>query len=183
MYRYYTCSHKRDLGADTCPSPSIPAGEIELLVTEQLMSIGTNPELQEMVCRQLAEAVDQKRSDLIQRRKTAKQQLDRIHRELASSREFDAPLSLIRHLESKRQEAENILAAIRCSEDMHVPSRGEIVEILRDMQALWPSFNTGERCAFVKTLIHQVDYDTVGGNITLHFNDAGFLPAGKGGVS
>ena len=182
MYRYYTCSHKRDHGADTCPSPSIPAGEIENLVVEQLLSIGTTPELQEIVCRQLADAVDQKRSDLIQRQKTAKQQLDRIHRELASSREFDAPLSLIRHLESKRDEAESMLEMIRCSEEMHVPSRGEIVEILRDMQALWPSFNTGEQCAFVKTLIHQVDYDAVGGNITLHFNDEGFIPGANKGV-
>ena len=77
-----------------------------------------------------------------------------------------------------------MLETIRCSVDLHAPSKGEIVEILRDMQALWPSFNTGERCAFVKTLIHQVDYDAVGGNITLHFNDEGFIPgANKGGVA
>jgi hypothetical protein len=33
-------------------------------------------------------------------------------------------------------------------------------------------------------MVRQVDYDAVDGNITLHFNDTGFLPdAGKGGVS
>lgn len=184
MYRYYTCGHKRDYGADACPSAPIPAGEIESLVVEQLFSIGTNPELQEMVCRQLNEAIEQKRIDLVQRRKTARQQLNRIHRELTSSREFDALPSLIHHLESKQREAENLLERIDGEKNLRVPSGREIAEILNDMRSLWPSFNEGERRAFVQTMIRQVDYDAVDGNITLHFNDAGFLPgADKGGVS
>ena len=184
MYRYYTCGHKRDHGADTCPSVPIPAGEIESLVVDQLFSIGTNPELQEMVCRQLNEAIEQKRIDLVQRRKTTRQQLDRIHRELASSREFDALPSLIHHLESKQREAENLLERIDAEETLRAPSGREIAEILNDMRSLWPSFNEGERCAFVRTMVSQVDYDAVDGNITLHFNDAGFLPdAARGGAA
>jgi hypothetical protein len=184
MYRYYTCGHKRDHGADTCPSVPIPAGEIESLVVEQLFSIGTNPELQEMVCRQLNEAIEQKQIDLVQRRKTARQQLDRIHRELASSREFDALPSLIHHLESKQREAENLLERIAEEENLRVPSEEEVSEILNDMRSLWPSFNEGERCAFVRTMVCQVDYDAVDGTITLNFNDAGFLPdAARGGVA
>lgn len=183
MYRYYTCSHKRLQGAEVCPSPSIPAGEIEKLVVDQLLSIGTNPGLQETVYRQLVEAMEQKRSDLAQQRKTARQQLDRIHRELASSREFDAPLSLIRHLEAKQREAETLLEDTGRDGSLHQPTREEIVETLRDMHSLWPSFNAGEKCAFVKTLVQQVDYDAVEGNITLHFNDEGFIPAtARGGA-
>lgn len=181
LYRYYTCGNKRLNGAHACPSPSIPAGEIENLVTEQLLSIGTDPELQNMVFEQLTESIKQKQAASEQTRKTAKQQLDRIIRELASSREFGASEPLIRHLEEKRQEAENLLKNADCEDTRCQPSKDEVVAILRDMQGLWPSFNTIEKCAFVKTLIRQVEYDAVEGNITLHFNDEGFMPCANNG--
>ncbi len=180
-YRYYTCSNKRLNGAHACPSPSIPAGEIENLVTEQLMSIGTNPELQEMVHRQLAEAMDAKQATSARAKKTATQQLNRITKELASSREFGASESLILHLEQKRQEAENALENAEKDATWHQPSKEDVIAVVRDMAGLWPMFNTGEKCAFVKTLIRQVEYDAVEGSITLHFNDEGFIPSAHEG--
>jgi hypothetical protein len=91
---------------------------------------------------------------------------------------------LIHHLESKQREAENLLERIDAEETLRAPSGREIAEILNDMRSLWPSFNEGERCAFVRTMVSQVDYDAVDGNITLHFNDAGFLPdAARGGAA
>lgn len=182
MYRYYTCGNKRMNGAEACPSPSIPAGEIESLVVEQLMSIGTNPELQNEVYRQLSATVERKQAETKSRRKTARQQLARLERELASSREFEAPQTLIHHLEAKKREAERILEETGSGDVSAVPSREDVVRVLRDMQALWPTFNTGEKCAFVKALVRQVDYDAVEGSITLHFNDDGFMPAATGGA-
>jgi site-specific DNA recombinase len=44
MYRYYTCGHKRDHGADTCPSPSIPAGEIESLGSNSCFPSARTPD-------------------------------------------------------------------------------------------------------------------------------------------
>ena len=180
-YRYYTCSNKRLNGAHACPSPSIPAGEIENLVTEQLLSIGTNPGLQELVHSQLVEAIDAKQAAASQTRKTATQQLNRITKELASSRNFGASESLILHLEQKHQEAENALENAEKESTWRKPSKDEVVAVVRDMAGLWPTFSTGEKCAFVKTLIQQVEYDAVEGSITLHFNDEGFVPSASEG--
>ena len=180
-YRYYTCSNKRLNGAHTCPSPSIPAGDIETLVSEQLMSIGTSPELQETVYAQLTAAIDEKLKASEQTKTTATRQLNRITKELASSREFGASESLLNHLEQKRQEAENALENVRKQSRWRKPSKDEIVAVVRDMAGLWPTFNEGEKCAFVKTLIRQVEYDADEGSITLHFNDEGFIPAANEG--
>lgn len=180
-YRYYTCSTKRLNGAHTCPSPSIPAGEIESLVTEQLMSIGTNPELQAMVHSQLVEAMNAKQKVSSQTRKTAKQQLNRITKELASSREFGASESLTLHLEQKRQEAENALENAEKESTWRKPSKEDVIAVVRDMAGLWPTFSAGEKCAFVKTLVRLVEYDAVEGSITLHFNDKGFIPSAREG--
>jgi len=183
MYRYYTCSHKRREGANTCPSPSLPAGEIEELVVSQILSVGTDPKLQNMVYSQLADVVEKKSKELTQQKKTAKQQLTRLHQELESSRQFDASASLIRLLESKLQDAETLLETLERATPPQMPEKRKIIVALQNMQALWPSFNEGEKCAFIKTLIQRVDYDAVEENITLHFTDEGFISgSGKGGV-
>jgi len=183
MYRYYTCSHKRREGANVCPSPSLPAGEIEELVVSQILSVGTDPSLQDMVYSQLADGVEKKSKELTQQKKTAKQQLTRLHRELESSRQFDASVPLIRLLESKLQDAETLLENIEDATPPQMPEKREIIAALQNMQALWPSFNEGEKCAFIKTLIQRVDYDAIEENIILHFTDEGFISGStEGGV-
>jgi site-specific DNA recombinase len=73
QYRYYVCSMAQQQGWDTCPSKSVPAGDIERLVIEQLGQLspeepalenfvslwtGLPPEKQVRVLRQLVERVD-----------------------------------------------------------------------------------------------------------------------------
>lgn len=42
-YRYYVCGTAMQKGGSECSSPSVPAGEIERFVVEQLKSIGSDP--------------------------------------------------------------------------------------------------------------------------------------------
>jgi site-specific DNA recombinase len=42
-YRYYTCMGAQKRGWHSCPSKSIPAGEIEKFVVEQIRTIGKDP--------------------------------------------------------------------------------------------------------------------------------------------
>jgi Recombinase zinc beta ribbon domain len=42
-YRYYVCSQAQKRGWQTCPAPSVPAGEIERLVTEQIQGLSAGP--------------------------------------------------------------------------------------------------------------------------------------------
>ena len=46
-YRYYTCSSAQRRGRDTCPTPSLPAAEIERLVLEQLQTLNVNAAAQQ----------------------------------------------------------------------------------------------------------------------------------------
>jgi site-specific DNA recombinase len=39
-YRYYVCTQAQQRGRHTCPSPSVPAGEIERFVVDQIRAIG-----------------------------------------------------------------------------------------------------------------------------------------------
>src|SRR3990172_7679372 len=43
QYRYYVCNRAQCQGWHACPSPSVPAGEIERFVVEQLRCLGEDP--------------------------------------------------------------------------------------------------------------------------------------------
>ncbi|KAA5535676.1 recombinase family protein, partial [Roseiconus nitratireducens] len=45
LYRYYVCQHAQKNGWANCPSPSIPAGEIEQFIVDQIRRIGSDPAL------------------------------------------------------------------------------------------------------------------------------------------
>jgi len=42
LYRYYTCTNVIKNGRGKCPSPHLPAGEIEKAVIEQIRAIGAD---------------------------------------------------------------------------------------------------------------------------------------------
>jgi site-specific DNA recombinase len=48
-YRYYVCTRAQKRGWDQCPSKSIPAGQIETFVVEQIGAIGRDPALFDQV--------------------------------------------------------------------------------------------------------------------------------------
>ena len=45
LYRYYVCNHAQQHGRKTCPAPSVPAGEIERFVVDEIRAIGRDPAL------------------------------------------------------------------------------------------------------------------------------------------
>ncbi|MBF0590063.1 MAG: recombinase family protein [Magnetococcales bacterium] len=45
QYRYYTCMKATKSGHDACPVKSVPAGEIESIVLDQIQAILTSPEM------------------------------------------------------------------------------------------------------------------------------------------
>lgn len=177
IYRYYTCRNRRENGANACPSPSVPAGEIEAVVTEQLLRIGQDSQLQEDAFEQIKTTLAEKKVKSAEEIKCAKQQLLRIDRELAQSREFDAPESLIQHLESKREQAESLLQMPE--NDFACPSKASVVESLNGIHELWPSFTPRERIQFTKALVKRIDFSASDGKLTLHFNEDGLIPKSK----
>lgn len=75
-YRYYVCVAVQKRGWGTCPSPSIPAGEIERFVVNQIKCIGRDPQL-------VAETVSQVHAQSLQRVNELSAEEGRLERELA----------------------------------------------------------------------------------------------------
>ena len=62
-YRYYVCQRAQKNGWQACPSPSVPAGEIERVVIDEIKCIGRDPAL---IKETMAEARRQAESQIAQ---------------------------------------------------------------------------------------------------------------------
>ena len=61
-YRYYLCLHARKSGYDECPVRTLPAGDIEALVVQQVRRVLQSPEIVARVCRVARESGEEDQS-------------------------------------------------------------------------------------------------------------------------
>jgi site-specific DNA recombinase len=82
QYRYYTCTNVIKNGRGKCPSPNLPAGEIEQAVIEQIRAIGADVEIQNQVAAQMREGQTKRLDELQTNRRQLERQLSRDHAEI-----------------------------------------------------------------------------------------------------
>ncbi|MCO6458904.1 MAG: recombinase family protein [Pirellulaceae bacterium] len=74
-YRYYVCGTAQQRGWSECPSPSVPAGEIERFVVEQIKCIGRDPAVLAETVRQVRGQTEEGIERLYHERTALQQQL------------------------------------------------------------------------------------------------------------
>ena len=108
VYQYYVCTNAHDNGWDRCPTPSIPAVEIECFVVERLIELGSNEDLFEEVLRQ-TEILWQEQIESMKRelnRLQIHQEILRQGLEESDRRELRATIAQLQSLQIKIADAE-----------------------------------------------------------------------------
>ena len=179
-YRYYVCVNAQNRGWHNCPSPSVPAPEIERFVIDQIKSIGQDKNL-------LAETIDESRrqredsiKELDAEKRSLERQLKRYGgdlRKLASKAAGDEiTTDRLADLQDRIRVAEQRATEVR--EKIIVLSR-ELVDTREVAQAcslfdpVWETLTPREQARIIHLLIERVDYDGEDGNISITFHPAG----------
>lgn len=156
-YRYYVCSSAQKRGWHSCPSKSIPAGEIERVVIEQIRGVGQDPAL---VRTTFAEA-----RKLAQRRiKELDAETRRLERDSRGA------------TEDERHAAERRLADIhaeRLGLEASLVTEDEVATALADFDALWESMTPAEQTKVIGLLIDRVEYHGGTGKVGITFAPTG----------
>ena len=177
IYRYYCCNNAQKRGWRVCPTPSVPAPELERFVVEQIRSIGQDPAL-------LAETLDESRSQ----REAAIGKLDAEKRGL--ERELQRHNSELRKLAAKTDQPADRLAdvqeRIRTAERRATEVREQIVALSRELvdarevgeacglfEPLWETLSAREQARILHLLIERVDYDGPNGTVEITFHPTG----------
>ncbi|UUO05326.1 recombinase zinc beta ribbon domain-containing protein [Blastopirellula sp. J2-11] len=177
LYRYYVCQKAQKRGWDSCPAPSIPAGEIERFIVNEIKAIGRDPQVISATLEQVrvqtarqTEQLQAERADLHQELREAHAELGRLAATVGpgDSRLADAH-DRIQEAERRSTEIEDELAALGGD----ALDRTEVAAALAEFDAVWACLAPREQERVIGLLVERVEYDGDGGNISISFRPSG----------
>ena len=172
-YRYYQCSHASKRGRTACPTRSVPAGEIERLVMDEVRAIGRDPTLVRETIAACNLKQSEQRERLIGERGTLERSLARLRHELALP---DIAPVRVAEIGAQIDSAEKRIAEIdrTLSQMEQTPlTPQEVADALRDFDGVWAAMQPKEQARLVHLVVHRVDYDGANGAVAITFNDIG----------
>jgi site-specific DNA recombinase len=182
-YRYYTCTHAQKCGWESCPTKSIPAGEIERFVLEQIKCIGQDAALVTetfgAACAQHRARVD----DLEAERRGLERELARWHAEVRKLVEQvggggnNSPAvarlaDLQERIGNAERQATQIKEEIIALGGEPVDER-EVAQALSAFDPVWEALAPREQARIVDLLVERVDYDGARNKVSITFHPAG----------
>lgn len=179
-YRYYVCAKAQKRGWHNCPSKSIPAGEIEKFVVDQVRGIGRDPAL-------LAETLGAARAVAKARIKELEAEKAGLDREL---RRHNAQMRALAGVAGTGGTATDrmadLLDRIRGVEQRLAAVRDELATLGRDLvdekeavramaafDPVWDTLTLREQARVLRLLVQRVDYDGDKGTVSVTFHPAG----------
>jgi site-specific DNA recombinase len=182
-YRYYVCSSAQKRGWKTCLSRSVPAGEIERFVIEQIRGIGSDTTLVRETLRQAAAQVDGEVAALEAERRGLQRDCRRWSDEVRAALDGTGAgigttalprladlQERLRLAEQRSTEIDGRLEAL----DRERITEDEVATALRTFDPVWNALSPRERARIVQLLVERVDYNGGSGTISVTFHPAGF---------
>jgi site-specific DNA recombinase len=182
-YRYYVCSAAQKRGWQSCPSKSVPAGEIERFVVERIRCIGRDPALQKetfAAARAQAtarvEQLEAERSGLLREQGQWHAEVRRLLEQYGPGVPQEATVSRLADLEERLRAAERHTAEI----DEQVRDLGrqliseqEVAQTLAAFDPVWETLTPHEQARVVGLLVERVDYDGSQKVVSITFHPTG----------
>ena len=179
-YRYYVCSSAQRRGWHTCPSKSIPAGEIEKFVIDQVRSIGKDGTL-------ISETLEETRAQAKARIKELEIEKRSLERDLARHNgELQDLAGRIGTNGSATDRLADLQDRIHAAEQRSVQVREELTGLERGLvnekevaralavfDPLWETLAPREQVRVIRLLVQRVDYDGEKGTVSVTFHPAG----------
>ena len=178
-YRYYVCHHAQQQGWDHCPAPSVPAGEIERFVVEQIRAIGQDPGLVAATWAESRRLAD----EAIARLKRERAALDRQRRadegelgKLAGAAAGNGEAARLADVQERLGAAERRLADIQDELGRLIDQNtdeDDVAAALAEFDAVWAALKPNEQARVLELLIERVQYDGQAGNVAITFRPSG----------
>ena len=179
-YRYYVCMKAQKQGWDACPSPSLPAPELERFVIEQIRGMGKDAAvLDEIVGGAQAKA---------------KERIEALGRELGAARaeaaKLNARVAEVAPRAAVDSRATDELAGLqdgmRLAEQQITDINEQIIKARQRMldgdelagaveafDPLWETLKPGEQTRLIRLLVERVEYDGTDETISVTFHPTG----------
>jgi len=176
----YVCIHAQKNGWSSCPSPSLPAGQLEDFVVEQIKTVGRDPGV---LADSLAATQRHLRAEadaLVADRKKIEEQVRQHGRsvgELAPRAGFDEEatrqLGRLQDLIRERQEEIAGLNERIAVLEQRMLEPDELAGAIESFDPLWETLPPNQKAKLIHLLIERIEYDGETESISLTFHPTG----------
>jgi len=174
MYRYYICLHASKNGHAACPIRTVPAGEIERAVVDQLRALLRSPEIVAETVRAARDQHAERMRQLTDQRLEAETALSTLRSEaqqLAAGENGTSSYISERmsELAGQIEERERMLELLRRDIEALSPRIGEreVIDALAALDPVWEELFPAEQERIVRLLVSRVDVGTDGLDVQL----------------
>jgi site-specific DNA recombinase len=178
-YRYYVCVKAQKRGWDQCPSPSLPAPELEQFVVDQIRALGQDDGVIVDAVRAAQRELQQEIAGLKDERKAAEGRLARLTekaRRLVADGHGPDAADRLAELQDRLRDAEQRVTELDdqvVRADKRLIDEDELVGAIEAFDPVWDALNPRERERSVRLLVAQVAYDASQEAISVTFNPTG----------
>ena len=180
VYRYYVCSAAQRLGRDTCPNPSVPAGELEQFVIDEIRGIGGDTNVLKEVIRLYRIETDEKIARLCKENDELRRDIARMARDAddlavlaaANGGELASSLALNERLVTARRRQTDINDQLAALNKLKLDDSDARL-MLADFDTIWANLTNREQCRLIELLVERVVYDGKKGVISITFRPSG----------
>jgi hypothetical protein len=174
-YRYYVCLAAQKRGWDSCPSKSVPAGEIEAFVVGQIRSAGRDPAVLEGTLRQIRQQHAKAVADLRTEQKVAGRELARHHaalKKLAAAPDTDRLVALHEQIGVTEKRLATVREKLLAHEQQHIEPE-QVRSALAAFDPVWEQLAPKEQARVIQLLVDRVEYDGRAGTVSVTFHPTG----------
>jgi site-specific DNA recombinase len=179
-YRYYVCLNAQKKGWHTCQTKSVPAGEIERFVVDQVKAVGSDPAVLDRTVRRMREQAEAAVAEREAEIKSLNRELARYRAALAKAVEpgGEATAALAEKaegIERKITAATQDVAALRGQR----VDPAEVAAALSSFAPVWERLTPKEQARVIRLLVERVEYDGKGGTVAVTFRPGGVKQLAK----
>jgi len=182
-YRYYCCIAAQKKGWATCPSKSVPAGQMEQFVVERIKSIGSDPGLQQEVMEILGRHHEEEREALVAEERLLDREIKRWTQEarnLVGQIKADEVGTLVtgrlaevqERLAQETPRLAHVRQELARQAEWAIPAE-TVARALERFDPLWQAMTMVERQKLLQLLIERIEYDGKQGSVTIIFRPSG----------
>lgn len=177
-YRYYRCAQLIKQGRTSCPTPSLPATEIERAVVDEIRMIAQDQDLQTEVFNRAKALLEEGQESLNRSLANLNRQLSKDNNELQRLSESPDPSNAIAtciaglHERNHQNETElNRLKRKAADQSARELEMDEVIAAFNDFDQLWDTLRPREQQRVIALLVSRIEFDASDNSIKIDFID------------
>lgn len=176
LYRYYVCHKAQKQGWASCPSPSLPAAQIEDFVIDQIRCVGQDPGVVRDTLAQ-SRVQTQTTVERLKKEKNAMERAilvhyERLNQAIAEGANESAFADIQEQIRQKEQRVSEIVDEMAAVSSLFI-DESDVRDALGRFQEVWAALSPAERAKAIHQIVDSIQYDGHSKELSISYHPIG----------